>query len=185
MDSSPQELELTPELLEYAQAVAEKESKRLCAKHHDYESVAQTALLHLISKPPKFDPTRETNEKTLIYTVVHYAVIKAATREARQARHFSQFPEPADGEGPAENQIIDEKQEGRTKTQQMLDDIYECVDSDETRMMLRVLIECDNNISEAARQLKLSEGTIRYRLDLVRSKLRAAGFDFFPTGDDA
>ena len=188
MDSSPKELKLTPDLLEYARAVAIKEAPNHCGRRIDYEDVAQEAILHLLSRPPKFDPSRGASEKTLIYTIVKRAVIRFAEREAKQARRFRQFPEPVgasrDGEDdePAHHRISEKRTTELTKSRWNLDDILKYVDNEESRALCRLVIECKGNLSKAAQRLKLSEGTVRYRLKLLGPKLLAAGFDPFSQG---
>ena len=181
MDSSPQELELTPELLAYAQAVALTEAKKHCAQRDIYDDVVQEAILHLLSKPPKFDPSRGTSEKTLIYTVVQRAVIKAAAREARYARRYKQFDEPDEGEDPPEQQIEENRRVEQIKSRWSMDDILAYVDNEESRKLCRLVIECGGNVSKAARRLGLSEGTVRHRLKMLAPKLSAAGFNPFRT----
>lgn len=56
------------------------------------------------------------------------------------------------------------------------DDVLQFVDNRETQALCRLVIECGGNVSEAARRLGVSEGTVRYRLRLLAPKLRAAGF---------
>lgn len=184
MDSSPRELELTPELLAYAKAVALTEAKKHCRQRDSYDDMVQEAILHLISKPPKFDPSRGANERTLIYTIVQRAVMKAAEREARQARRFRQFSEPVEGddEEPAEQQVSEKRTVDLTRSRWNLDDILQFIDNEESRSLCRRVIECNGNLSEVARRLGLSEGTIRYRLKMLGPKLLAAGFDPFSTG---
>ncbi len=56
--SSPRELELTPDLLDYAKGVALKEARNRSPEHVEFDDVVQDALLQLISKPPRYDPAR-------------------------------------------------------------------------------------------------------------------------------
>lgn len=188
MDLSPQELKLTPDLLEYAKAVALKEAPNHCGRRVDYEDVVQEAILHLLSKPPKFDPSRGANEKTLIYTIVKRAVIRFAEREAKQASRFKLFPKKdvasTDGDAaePAHHQIGEKRTTELTRSRWNLDDILKYIDNEESRDLCRLVIECNGNLSEAARRLKLTEGTVRYRLKLLGPKLIAAGFDPFSHG---
>lgn len=192
-DSSPQELELTPDLLEYAKAVALKEAPNHCGRRVSYEDVVQDALLHLLSRPPKFDPSRGASEKTLIYTIVKRAVIKYAVREREYASPLRPFDEPADESsdgiaGPTEDQMRTHRGltgKGATKheaVQAVVDEMLSYIDSEESRSLCRLVLECGGNLSTAARRLRLSEGTVRYRLKLLAPKLRAAGFDPFSGG---
>jgi RNA polymerase sigma factor (sigma-70 family) len=188
MTSEPQELELTPDLLEYAKAVALKEAPKHCSPRVSYDDVIQEAILHLLSRPPKFDPTRGASPKTLIYTIVQRAVMKFATREGEAAGRLRPFPEPPvaskDGGGDeSEDQGITENRAAAlTRSRWPLDDILQYIDNEESRALCRLVIECGGNISEAARRLSLSEGTVRYRLKLLAPKLQAAGFDPFERG---
>lgn len=91
--SEPRELELTDDLLEYATAVARKEAGAVlrpgqCHPGIDLEDVVQEALLLVMSKPPKYDPSRGAKPKTLLYTAVKYAVLKAVGRAGRQLERF-------------------------------------------------------------------------------------------------
>lgn len=187
MTSAPHELELTPNLLEYAKAVVLKEAPKYCSPRIDYDDVIQDATLHLLRRPPKFDPARGASPKTLIYTIVHRAVIKYADREAKEASKFRQFPEPAgaakgqDGE-PPHHRITERRTAELTRSRWNLDDILRYIDNEDSRALCRLVIECGGNVSEAARRLKLSEGTVRYRLKLLGPKLIAAGFDPFSQG---
>lgn len=56
MTPSPQELELTQDLLDYAKAVALIEAQKRCPKYVEFDDVVQDALLHLMSKPPSTTP---------------------------------------------------------------------------------------------------------------------------------
>ena len=124
MEPSPQELKLTPDLLEYARAVALKEAPKYCKcrlarptgsksklDEQPWADVVQQAILELLRRPPKYDPTRGASPKTLIYTIVQRAVMKAAERESRQADRFRQFPQSVecDDEEPAEQQISEKR----------------------------------------------------------------------------
>lgn len=193
MTTSPRELELTPDLLEYATAVAIKEARWRCPRRVSYDDVAQNAILQLLAKPPRFDPSRGASEKTLIYTIVQRAVIKFLAVEAREAGRSRQFDEPVgvsedteDGvyvdHEPAHHRITKRRAAELTKSGWTMDDVLQYVDSEDSRALCRLVIEYGGNLSAVARQLHVTEGTVRYRLRLLAPKLRAAGFDPFEGG---
>jgi RNA polymerase sigma factor (sigma-70 family) len=181
-DSSPQELELTPDLLAFAKAVALQEAQKHCPKYVDFDDVVQEALLHLMSKPPKVDPAKGT-AKTLIHTIVQRAVLKYVKREERHADRFMQAPEPVTtDEQDEQTDLFDQDKDRRVELQKKrwtTDDVLEFIDNEESRELCRLVIECQGNLSEAARRLGLAEGTVRYRLKLLAPKLLAVGFDPF------
>jgi RNA polymerase sigma factor (sigma-70 family) len=200
MTSEPRELELTPDLLEYAKAVALKEAPNHCKPRlarptaaksdldeRPWADVVQEVILQLLRRPPKYDPARGASPKTLIYTIVQRAVMKYGTRQAKHDRRYRQSPETvvlsegiAEGtvdETPTMELITERRTASLTRSRWPLDDILMYIDSEDSRALCRLVIECDGNISEASRRLKLSEGTVRYRLKLLAPKLRAAGFD--------
>ncbi|MCC5828953.1 MAG: sigma-70 family RNA polymerase sigma factor [Phycisphaeraceae bacterium] len=190
MDTSPQKIELTPDLLEYARAVALKEAPKHCGPGVSFDDAAQQAVLQLIRKPPKYDPTRGADVKTLIYTIVQRAVIKFATREKKT---LNQYPEQANDRSPLEP-TDDQSQFHRRMTgagptehearRALVEDMLRFIDNEESRAMCWLLLQCNGNYSEVARRLKLSEGTVRYRLKMLAPKLRAAGFKPPWEGDD-
>lgn len=184
MDTSPQELKLTDELLEYARAVALSEAPKYCGQRVSYEDVAQEAIVQLLRNPPTFDPSRGANPKTLIFIIVQRAVIKAAQRETKQVRRFRQFPEPVEGsdEEPPEQQVSEKRTVELTRSRWNLNDVLQFIEDKESRALCRLVIECKGNLSEAARRLNISEGTVRHRLRVLGPKLLAAGFDPFSTG---
>ncbi|HPD31094.1 MAG TPA: sigma-70 family RNA polymerase sigma factor [Phycisphaerae bacterium] len=195
MNPSPQELKLTPDLLEYARAVALKEAPKHCGSRISYDDVVQEAILHLLSRPPKFDPSRGASEKTLIYTIVQRAVIKYAERERKHVSPLRPFDEPADESsgalaGPTEDQMRTHRRltgKGPTKhatLQAVVDEMLIYIDNEESRALCRLFIECDGNTSATARRMGMTEGAIRYRLKMLAPKLLAAGFNPFSQGGD-
>lgn len=185
-DPSPTELALTPDLLDYAQRVALQVAAKHCNPRVSFDDAAHEAVLHLMSSPPKYDPSRGASPKTLIYTIVQRAVIKFAAREAIKVGRVGALPQSTDADdkveagvyaddrwpGPASNRSVE-----LTKSRWTMDDVLQFIDNENSRALCRLVIECDGNISEVARRLKLTEGAVRGRLRLLAPKLRAAGFD--------
>lgn len=194
MDTSPQPIELTDELLEYARAVALKEAPKHCGPGVSFDEAAQQAVLQLIRKPPKYDPSRGASVKTLIYTIAQRAVIKFATREHKKlTRTFGQYPgqeneaAPID---PTEEQVGKYQQvtgAGPTKHAALsaaVEHMLRFIDNEDSRTLCLLVLECKGNYSEVARRLGVVEGTIRRRLKVLQPKLRAAGFKPPWEGDD-
>lgn len=185
--SSSCELVLTPDLLDYAKAVALNEARKWCPKRVDFEDVVQDALLHLMSKPPKYDPARGASTKTLIYTIVQRSVMKFTTREARHAGQSKRFDESVGAPGTTEDGVYSDDEPAhhlipqRSTDELTMDHILQNVDNEDSRALCKLFIQCDCNTSATARRLRMTEGTVRYRLKLLAPKLRAAGFD--PKGD--
>jgi RNA polymerase sigma factor (sigma-70 family) len=184
--SSPIELELTPDLLDYARRVALKEAPKHCGPRVSHDDAAHEAMLHLMSSPPKFDPSRGASPKTLIYTIVQRAVIKFAGREAIRVGRFKALPQSTDADDRVEGGVYaDDRRSGfasnrsveLTKSRWTMDDVLLFIDNKDSRALCRLVIECGGNVSESARRLKLTEGAVRSRLRLLAPKLRAAGFD--------
>lgn len=187
-DSKPYEIELTEDLIDYARRSAIKEAKKHCPDFVDCEDVGQDAVLHLMSNPPKFDPTKGAKEKSLIYTVVQRYVLKFNARQCRHASRYKQVVKPEAGDDDDREEVLGEysvKDEVKRHRDNLVtqdaktDDILEFIDSEESRELCRTVIECDGNLSAAARRIGVSEGTVRYRLRLLAPKLLAAGFNPF------
>jgi RNA polymerase sigma factor (sigma-70 family) len=183
---SPEGLRLTPDLLEYAKAVALTEARKRCSQRVGYRDAVQEATLNLLKSAPHYDPAKGASAKTYIYTVVQWAVIKYAAREVRHAQWFKQFDRPleapvkagkaASGHTFAPGQITDERKRELAWT---LDDILRYVDNEESRALCRLVVECKGSIRAAAKRLGVVEGTVRYRLGLLKPRLLAAGFNPF------
>lgn len=191
-DPSPTELKLTPDLLDYARRVALKEAQKRCRPGVDHDDAAQQALLHLIAKPPIWDPARGATPKSLVYTVIQRAVMKFAVRERKTVRRFEPlcpgsdaghkaidgvYPDPA-GMEIARNRSVTLSQSFWTK-----EDVLDFIDNETSRETCRVIMECGGNVSEAARRLGRTEGAIRSRLNVLLPKLLATGFKVVSEGE--
>ena len=174
--SGVRELALTNELLEFAKAAALTEAKKFGLRRENCDNAVQEALLELVRRPPKFDPTKGADEKTFIYTIVQRAVLKFRDREQKATTRF----EPTDAREI--QQQTGEDEAGDRQEAWTLDEILKFIDNDDSRALCKLVIQCKGNISEAARTLGLSEGTVRYRLKLLAPKLLAAGFNPFSIG---
>jgi DNA-directed RNA polymerase specialized sigma24 family protein len=190
-DPSPAELELTPDLLDFARRSAFKEAKKRCRPGVDHDDAAQQALLHLIAKPPVWDPARGATPKSLVYTVIQRAVMKFAEREGKAVRKFKPlrqasdagrkatdgvYPDPI-GTEIARNRTVSLSQSFWTK-----EDVLDFIDNETSRETCRVIMESGGNVSEAARRLGLKESSIRNRLDVLYPKLLATDFKVVSEG---
>ncbi len=191
-DPSPTELDLTPDLLDYARQKGIEIAKGFRNPRIDPEDAAQHALLHLIAKPPRWDPARGASPTTLIYTIVQRAVIKFVEREARDVRQFRTLREPAESslaaaEGvhpdPVGTEIASSRTVGLSQSFWAKEDVLDYVDNEDSRALCRTIMECDGNVSEAARRLDEKKSTIRYRLKLLIPKLLAKGFKVVSEGE--
>lgn len=188
METTPiQPLEMTADLCDYVRATAFDMARKRCPPSVNPEDVAQECVLKLIAKPPKFDPSRGAKPKTLLYTCVVRIVSDYLQDERKEgqncivdANFTANDPNrPEDQRGPLdreENRRVALRTRRGTKV-----DILQFIDSEESRRMCELFLECKGNVSEVGRRLGLSEATIRSRLKMLAKKLRAAGFDPFPT----
>ncbi len=137
----------------------------------DPQEVAQAAKFQLFCNPPKFDSAKGTRE-ALIKTIVQRAALKHSARAKRHASRFKQWPEPKPS-GKGLRLDPPEVQEPELPT---LDGILEYIEDEPSRALCRQFVECDGNVSEVARRMKVSEGTIRYRIKVLGPRLLAAGY---------
>lgn len=191
-DPSLPELELTPDLLDFARQKGIEIAKGFRNPRVDPEDAAQHALLHLIAKPPRWDSARGASPTTLIYTIVQRAVIKFVEREARDLRQFRVLNEPAESspaaaEGvhpdPVGTEIASRRTVGLSQSFWAKEDVFEYLDNEESRALCQLVMECNGNVSEAARRLDEKKSTIRYRLKLLIPKLLAKGFKVVSEGE--
>ena len=191
-DPSPPELELTPDLLDFARQKGIEIAKGFRNPRIDPEDAAQHALLHLIAKPPRWDPTRGASPTTLVHTIVQRAVIKFVEREARDVRQFRALNEPAESapaaaEGvhpdPVGTEISHSRTVGLSQSFWAKEDVFEYIDNEDSRALCQLVMECNGNVSEAARRLDEKKSTIRYRLKLLIPKLLAKGFKVVSEGE--
>jgi RNA polymerase sigma factor (sigma-70 family) len=179
-DTSPKTLELTPDLIEHAMKVAQAEAKQCCPRYVSPDDAAQDALMQLLRNPPNYDPTKG-EKKALVYTVIHRAVIKYVESQRRHARRNKQgeVQDPEPGEQPSGEPDLNTAKNRRVelmKKSTTTDDLLEFIDCPESRKLCEMFFECDCNMSEVARRMGISEGTVRYRMKLLGPKLIAAGF---------
>ena len=175
--SEKRDITLTDDLLEYAKAVALKMAKRFRLPREVYDDAVQEAHHELHRRPVRFDPAKGGSEKTLIYTVVERAVLKFVKDENETTTRF----EPTDAQEIQEQ--AEEWETGERRETWTLGEILQYIDNDDNRALCELVVQCKGNISEAARQLGLTEGTVRKRLRVLGPKLLAAGFDPFSIGE--
>jgi len=191
--SSPAELKLTPELIEFVEQVVLKEAPKHCGPRVSYDDAEQEALLQLLHSQIRFDPSRGASEKTLIYTIVKRAVMRFATREANKLRRLRPLPKSVGASDRAEGVYADatssdprpDKSESHAveleRSRWTMDSILMSFGDEASRTFCRTFIECDGNVSEMARRLGLPESTVRYRRGVLWPKLQrellAAGFE--------
>lgn len=191
-DPSPVELELTPDLLDYARRVAFKEAQKRCRPGVDHDDAAQQALLHLIAKPPVWDPARGAKPKSLVYTVIQRAVMKFAVRERKTVRKFQPLRPPSDARqkatdgvypDPSGTEITRNRTVSLSQSFWTKENVLDFIDNETSRETCRVIMESGGNVSEAARRLGRSESAIRTRIDVLLPKLLAAGFKVVSEGE--
>jgi len=191
-DPSPVELELTPDLLDYARRVAFKEAQKRCRPGVDHDDAAQQALLHLIAKPPVWDPARGATPKSLVYTVIQRAVMKFAVRERKTVRKFQPLRPPSDAKqkatdgvypDPSGTEIARNRTVSLSQSFWTKENVLDFIDNETSRETCRVIMESGGNVSEAARRLGRSESAIRTRIDVLLPKLLAAGFKVVSEGE--
>ncbi len=165
--STPHEIILTDEHLTFIRKTVLANAKRL-AKYIDRDDLLQHVTHHAIREAQKFNATRGASFTTFLFLVVRTGMSKYLTRE----RERCEIAQPYKGD--VHDEIVRPKPLAFESPSFM-----DYIDDDETRKMCFLMMEHDNNQSEVARCMNVTEGTIRYRLDLLRGKLRAAGFDPF------
>lgn len=158
-------LVLTDELIEVGKKATYFEVRRQCPKLVDPDEAWQEICLKLVSQPPVYDSSRGASEATFLKLIVSRAVSKFAEKARRHQKRF-QLMELDDREAPAE-EPLDEK----------IDLLMRYIDSEETRRFVELLMECNLNKSEVGRRLNWPESKVRYRFDLLKPRLLAAGFE--------
>ncbi len=184
METTPlKPLELTPELLNSAKKMAMSIAKKYCPKNVDFDEVAQQAWLHLYQRPPLFDPSRGAKPTTLLYLVIKRAVFKYLKREKRISDQHVSLQDRAESDVDRGARQPDSPErstkENRGSSGYTGENLFDFVTCPETQNMLRILMECDCNVSKAARRLGIVEGTIRSRIKRLKRRLLQAGFKPF------
>lgn len=165
--SNPTEIELTDDLIDYIEATTVKVASRVLPKHIDLADVKQHILLQVVGRPPRFDPKKNADVKTLLHMFIKCRVLNYA---ASMNRLGSEAAFDADLHGSAYRDAEPKFDQPR---------FMDYINDEDTRQMCLLMMEHDANVSEVARSLGVYEGTIRHRLKSLRGKLRAAGFDPF------
>lgn len=164
--SDPEPLELTAELLAVAEKATIIEARKRCPKSVDPEDVWQSVCLDLVRTPPKYDPSRKASKVTLLKLICSRAVSKYAAKAKCDASRFQQVEVP-------ERETLSDIQQSESI------DMFQYIESDETRRLCQLMMDCDCNMSEVARRMGISEGSVRSRLKLLAPRLKAAGFKPF------
>ena len=185
-------IQITEELAEFIHEQALVAATWRCPEHVDPHDVAQEVAFTLIRKPPRFDPNGkaklETFLKSCIRNRVHSAIRKEGRFSLRQAQLIEdkqrdeedvkknvRWPSLHNGERPFQKDIKEFTPE----------DVFRYIDCDSSRALCMLYLECKANMSEVARRMGVSEGTIRYRLKRLSPILLQAGLKPFLNPQEA
>lgn len=69
------------------------EAEKHCPKFVVFIDLAQDAVPYLLSKPPKFDPSKGTTPESFLYTVVQRFMLKYNVRQFPDTAWFKQMPD--------------------------------------------------------------------------------------------
>lgn len=189
MDSKIPRLKLTQELMTIANKFALKEAKRCCPKHMRDDAV-QSALLYLMTTPPRHDPAKGGSPTTLIYMRIRWSILNYMKLEEKRMEDNKRADRPI-LMGKMEAVSENHKNEFRSESFQTADlrdtnwtveDMLEFIDDQESRVMCKSVIENNGNVSKAARELGIPPSTVRYRVEALAPKLITAGFNPYRAG---
>lgn len=190
-DSSPEGLELTPDLIEYAKGLAAVMVTHQWDSRVATEDVVGQIMLHLIRALPDYDPSRGLAPKSWVHMVVAKAVPKYAGREWKKVKRLR--PLPGSKDAPAEPTTDQATALGRwhgrwpadyEAAAARVEEALDLIDNEESKRMCRLLIEHNGNRSAVAREMKIDEGTVRYRIEkILQPKMLSIGFDLFSERD--
>jgi RNA polymerase sigma factor (sigma-70 family) len=165
--SNPKAIELTDDLIDYIEATTVNVASRYLPKRFELADAKQHILAYIVSHPIEFDPTKNADVKTLLHLVIRREVWKYASSMKRNAN------EPSfDADLHGHSYRVAEPRFDQPSFMDFL------VDEESQRMCL-LMMEHDSNVSEVARSMGVTEGTIRHRLKSLRGRLRKFGFDPF------
>ena len=161
----PKEMVVDDALSETINCIAAKLVRRHCPRSVDPADVAQQVMMDLTRKPLKYDASKGAKIETLLHTVVYRRVLKCAEDARKMNARFPQFPE----DRPPRSV--------KAKAKRLrLRDILEALDDEPSRELCRAYVAHDGNVSRVAKELKVTEGTVRYRLQALGPRLIKAGF---------
>jgi len=189
MDSNIPRLELTQEMMTSANNFAREEAKRICPKHMRDDAI-QSALLYLMTTPPRHDSAKGGSPTTLIYMRIRWSILNYMKREEKRLEDTKRADRPilmGKMEAVSENHRNEFRSEAFQTadlrgTNWTVDDMLEFIDDQGSRAMCKSVIENKGNVSKAARELGIPPSTVRYRVDTLAPKLIAAGFNPYRVG---
>lgn len=161
----PKEIVVDKALSKSIKRIAAKLVRRHCPRSVEPADVAQLVMMDLARKPLKYDASKGAKLETLLHTIVYRRALKCAEDARRMKSRFPQFSEkrpPAHVKAKAK----------RVR----LRDILEALDDEASRELCRAYVMHDGNASLVAKELKVTEGTVRYRLQALGPRLIKAGF---------
>jgi RNA polymerase sigma factor (sigma-70 family) len=168
-NESKQVVELTPEVIDYVRTVAHKVARRCLPSFVGYNDAIQHALMHFMHYPPKYDPSRGASLKHFIYLIVQRVVLEYAKKDKERRDTNKELPEP--------ELVLERDISRREAAKRVVGEMMTCIKDKDIRNLCQAVLECDGNMSKAARRLGQSEGNVRYLLKTLGPKLRLQGFD--------
>ena len=187
--SNPSErprIQITEELAEFIHKQALVAATWRFPEHVDPHDVAQEVAFTLIRRPPRFDPEGKAKLETFLkscirnrvqsalrkvgrFSLRHAQVVEDEQRDEEDVKKHVRSPSLHNGERPFQQDIKEFTAE----------DVFRHIDCDSSRALCVLYLECKANMSEVARHMGVSEGTIRYRLKKLAPKLLKAGLKPF------
>jgi hypothetical protein len=165
--SNPKAIELTDDLIDYIEATTVNVASRFLPKRFELADAKQHIFAYIVSHPIEFDPTKNADVKTLLNLVIRREVWKYAASMKQKAN------EPSfDADLHGHSYRVAEPRFDQPSFMEYIVDA-------EIRRMCFLMMEHDSNVSEVARSMGVTEGTIRHRLKSLRGRLRKLGFDPF------
>lgn len=164
-------IQITEKLAEFIHEQALIAATWRCPEYIDPNDVAQAVAFVLIRRPPRFDPNGKANVETFLKSCIRNRVHSAIRKEGRFSLRQAQVIEDKqrDEEDVKKDVRSPSLHNGERPFQQDIkeftpEDVFRYIDCDSSRALCILYLECKANMSEVARRMGVSEGTIRYRL---------------------
>lgn len=171
------------ETFKYIEKIVPKIAAKYFPRRIQRDDLVQKVLAILVNKPPIWRPAKGASRETFIYQCVSCDLINLINPTRKEERVFRQAPEAEVVRDKAgQSHVEDVLQSGKTASDFVApkvteDEILEHIVGEENQRLCRAYMKFNGNATKTAKEIGVSDKTVRRKLERLLPSLVKAGFE--------